>query len=356
MEFKHIGTLLLLLLATTACGMDKPSWAQGLWQSAKEKLISFPLIQKELQARKQYQQLRKEVEKILKNGKTVQEAETKRMRDQHQKILQDFKKCACIPDKEWNEFLQTFAQAKEKNPLFDPDFKNHHKTTYQDAEYQKISDSIDKKLRKKNLNPDAVTKIIIKNPDSCFMGYATQYYYTYFPTTNHITINVSKLESLNDNQTDHVMHHEITHIQEHHSVEATILARMAKKEKPHCFKELNHQHENEANFFYTLQNIKAAKKGIEYYCRIDHDLTPRNEYDHINFHPNFTWSSYPELYAETDTHPSPQTQCQNMKRTLTMLEIEKKLKEKSTRSKVAVKNKTNDYKQLHFVFDPAFNS
>ena len=346
-------TLIFAIIASApqAITMEKPSWAQSLWESAKDRLYSLPLIKKELHARKQYQDLRKEVEEIVKNGKTVQEVEPKKLRDQHQKMLQDFKKCACISKKEWDYYLRTLAYAKEKNPLFVPNFKNPSKSTFKDEYYQKISDLIDIKLRERNLNPEAVKRYII-NQNTLVNGSAWQSSYNYHPTENNIRIN---LFGLNNENLSHVINHEITHIQEHHNVQRKILRTITEKEKKHCFIPLNHTTEREAELLYALQQVTAAQHGVEYSCLISHNHIPRNGTDYNNYYPGFFWDFYPHAYHDTDTHLSMQTRCSEMKRVLNMLEIENELKEKSI-SRVAVKNKTKDYKYLHFVFDPAFNS
>ena len=77
MKLKIILTLIVFTITPSLSAMEKQSWFAHMWKSAKNKLMSIPLIKQELAARKQYQELRKEVEDILISGSTVQEVETK---------------------------------------------------------------------------------------------------------------------------------------------------------------------------------------------------------------------------------------------------------------------------------------
>ena len=200
------------------------------------------------------------VKRIIKEGKTVQEVETSKLREKHQKALDEIKNDRQISDEEWNERASLFKHYAKSNPLFHPQLNatkenldnSIHQLSHQwlnatsFLEARSITkEIIAKKLQKRGLNPHAVEVDF----DSESRTGASQ---TREPLRNIIYLG-PKFQTLNNADFNATLDHEITHLQENHPLEEMF------KIWPYVPKNYNHIIEYEADLLYSLQDINAAK-------------------------------------------------------------------------------------------------
>ncbi len=118
---------------------------------------------------------RKEVERIIKSGSTVQQTETQKLRKAHKKILKDYKKCVKMNDAAWNEFVTRFENVRTANPLFKKLTPQEYAALLQEVNKTQAEAKTEKqkfeakakhdiflKLQERGLNPAAV-KIDFEN-------------------------------------------------------------------------------------------------------------------------------------------------------------------------------------------------
>ena len=319
-------TLIFAIIASVsqAIAMEKPSWAQALWQSTKDKFISLSLVQKELHARKQYQDLHKEVKEIVKNGSTVQEVETKKLHEKHQQVLENFKKCMGMPELNWHIFHEKMALAKAKNPLFTPAI------AHQEEQADAVSRLIRRTLKKRNLNPWAVTIEFSKEKTTAALQWYNPFKDRESSPTNALRLQLPLIGSRED--LTFAINHEITHLQEQHGIECMFLKALnshASDRFTTCIKPYMHHTEFEADALYALQNYKAAQHA-------------KTALAHM-----FQESAF--AYKDYQAHPSDASRFKEANRIADMLALEKEMRNKhKTQSKKTESN-------IQKIFDPAFN-
>lgn len=263
------------------------------------------------------QRLYDEVQEIMRQGKTVKEAELERLQELRIKSLSDLKSCFTISDEFWNEFLRKLQICKSTNPLF-----------------SKVNDPINKEispcrnrvkywLKKRNLNPDTVKVkfsiiyyasqgITINDKGVC------KFSNTLFLPFRHLPrVHGDRDKSIN---------HELTHLEESHSVEKLFLINELgiNFESGQCqqsIKNYNHIIELQADLKAAGIEEKIAKEQQKSFC---HNLLLDNN-------------------DESVSHPSPKVRCNQANRYLQMLEIEKRL--------LAEKM----YEKQYRTFDPVLN-
>ena len=267
---------LALTISPSLSAMQAPSWAANMWQwSQKQK------------------ELRREVKEIVRSGSTVQETETKRLKKQHNDALEVYKYCLGLTMQERIVFNEKIESIKRNNSLL----KSTQVSIADEATLHPTIALVRRKLKERNLNPDAV-EIELSDEYTAYQELLE----------NGTTRNAISVETNNSNPDDEecAIDHEITHLQEHHMLETSILLDILLQRKDDPYKEQFIQKQNEckavfnnvkytteyeADTLYPLQNYDAAKKARNQWkhqveCRFLPDYKHEiRDLDHFDLHP-----------------------------------------------------------------------
>ena len=246
---------------------------------------------------KQKSDLYEEVEQIVKSGSTVQKVETKKLIMQHQKVLEEFKQCAGISDENWDEYLSQFNYFKLKNERFYMKLFFFKPYTESNSPYTKVICRAINKLQQRNLNPNVVN--IVYNKDLKNMGQALQEFQEQ-EISNTIELICANIP---EQIMDFVIDHEITHLQQNHHLQSTILRHITQKKE--CLTPVHHQQEYEADLLFALHDINSARNGVMFAC------SPK----------------YSKRYPDSERIPSHFKRCIQLQRIVAMLELEQEIKE-----------------------------
>ena len=315
---------------------------------------------------KQNKALYKEVKKIVQSGSTVKETETLRVKKEHEKALENFKRCAGLTNEQWQDFQEKRALVKAQNNLFDTPASS---SAEEKELYDPLTLSVRQMFRDRNLNPDAVD---IEISSSSWKEHASQWFSPFGKIFN--SLQVSRPTSQSKEYSLYAIGHEIAHLKEHHPAEVFLLSSISSKEiNDSCFRPLRHQIEYEADSLSALENYSAAQNAFrsranfyktlglvtlnkEYY---DHPI--KNEYSDTEFHPSFNRSFHKKLQflenqeLDGDSHPSNHKRATQLKRIYTMFRLENIIRAKQEEKATLGARLWKNLKQAFAAFNPTSN-
>ena len=350
MKLRLFIAIITLAISPYLSAMQAPSWAANMWQwSQKQK------------------ELRKTVKEIVRNGSTIQEIETRRLKDQRNDAMEVYKYCLGITPQEWGIFKQKFESIKQNNPLMLPS----RSPISEKAIIHPTIALIRRKLRERNLNPDAV-EIELSNEYTAHQALLK----------NGTILNAITVETNNSNRDDEecAIDHEITHLQEHHAIEKSVLSDILLQRKDDPYKEqfilkqnectalfnnLRYIHELEADALYPLQNYDAAKKARDQWKnQVEYRFLPNYEHpirdlENFDLHPIIDLKLWDAIHtlkkSEWEHHPSYHDRYKQLDRIVTMLRMESSIRQNQEEKATLGARLWKTLKRAFDVFNPASN-
>lgn len=288
---------------------EKSSWWQNFCVFFGKYSIAKPIITND--------PLAHEVKSIVKQGLTVKEVETRKLRNQQKMALQHLKECAQVSDEKWNQITKELDKPNSLIKKHELDNKNLQIQIYSLSEklriipneniYERhkiIEEIVKIKLKKYKLDDQKIDIYFEKDFKEKYDSPAGA---SYQRDKAWIRLDYDTISHYSYDHLDAIIDHEIVHIKKNHALTRTLIREINPNNIPMCLAYHRHLNEYEADNYFALRDIATARNLRSFLCDVSDAQWP--------FH---NWG--------TDTHPAPYHRCQEAAKIVTMLELEQKIK------------------------------